>query len=202
MGYILDTLGPGNKSGCTFIGATLVLPLQCGDAIVYLGLFVVEIMLLGINNNHGVTNSPGQFIGTGTLESHVSNKIGYLTHLGLSIRHPLHPRVARICSLGVESLQSLEWSGGTNPGLSLVGNYQDGVAIKISTAKTLSDRRMDPNSIPSIAKNTSRLLTSVVNSERRNLESPAMRITHETNNVTVPIVRSIYLTLLEMGHRQ
>ena len=111
MGDVLNTLGPGNKSSRTFIGATLVLPLESGDAVINLGLLVVEIMLLGIDDYHGMADGPGQLVGTGALQGHVCNKIGHLTHLGLSIRHPLHSLVPGICPLGLEALETLEWSG-------------------------------------------------------------------------------------------
>src|SRR5688572_8720991 len=60
---------------------TLILLHQLRYAIVNCGLFVVEIVFLCIDDDHRMPNSPCKFFCASTLDGHVRDEIGHITHL-------------------------------------------------------------------------------------------------------------------------
>ena len=174
--YALLTAGPGNEGGCS---AGLVLLLEGGNAVVTLGLLVVELVLLRVDNDHGVTNSPGQLLLTGTLDGHVGNKITDLTHLSLGVGHDFHSVVLRIRPFRIEPLQSFQRLGGFDPGLAAMRNDHHAIPVEVGTAESFRNAGVNTDSIGHLPKSSASLLVAVVDDELGDLESTAMRITNE-----------------------
>src|SRR4029077_8889166 len=101
-------------------------------------------MFLGINDNHGMTNSTSKFVSLGSMNSHVSDQIGNLSHLLLLTRRDRrltviidfpslsivsttincsHPIIGRIRMMRIETLQSIK-SGGTFNRTFVIGDKQ------------------------------------------------------------------------------
>src|SRR4051812_43710423 len=108
------------------------------------------MMLLGIDHDHGMTNSTSEFFVARTLDRHVRDQVADLAHLlvleprrkalalrdvdltGLSVVvttiNRLHPVVRRERSARVEVLQALEWGLGLDQSLA-VGDHENMIAI-------------------------------------------------------------------------
>lgn len=63
--------GPRDQSSSTGVSLTLIFDLQLSDVVVLLRLLVVELVLLSIDDHHGVTNSTNNLVVLSTLNGHV-----------------------------------------------------------------------------------------------------------------------------------
>ena len=111
---VCRALRMGQESGGAAFG--LVLLLQLGDAVVLLGLLVIEPVLSGVDHDHGVPDGAGQLSGRGALELHVGDQVRDDAHLllGVLLRHDRHARPVRVRPLRVESLEALKKTGKLN----------------------------------------------------------------------------------------
>ena len=79
--HINSLLPTGQQSGGTaplfsvFIGIPLVTLTKLGDAVVFFGLPVVQLVFGRIDDHHAVFNSPGNLTFRGTLEGHVRDEV-------------------------------------------------------------------------------------------------------------------------------
>ena len=108
----------------------LVFRLKFANPIVSERPIIIELVLCRINDYHTMTNCSCQFLFTGTLYCHISNKVGNHTHFfasmvnfllkfpispvllfhtdNFSAFHILHARSLRIRHLGVETLKVMK----------------------------------------------------------------------------------------------
>src|ERR1700743_770330 len=100
----------GHDGGCTSQATsrsnTLVLLLETSNSIVYIGLLVIQVVFLGVDDNHAVPYSSSDLFWLGTLDSHVGNQVTDITHQLLlgARRESLHSLVCWVSSLGIEVL--------------------------------------------------------------------------------------------------
>ncbi len=182
---------------------TLVLGLELRDPVNDCRLLVIQVVFLGIDNHHRVTNCSSKLVFGSTTDGHVSDEVGYHTHLNLfgSRTHLRHSRIRRECALWIEAFQTVQrWRSLYL--LVVVWDDEDCVSVEVRTRQPLCHFAVNSDSIASVPESLFGWGVVIVDSELWNLEDATMRVSYECNTLTISIVRSIDLSFLDRVDRQ
>src|SRR5207248_1954381 len=149
--------------------------------------FPVQMMLLCVDNDHGVPNCSSELGMCCSTNRHIRDQVRDCTHLLALLfgRHSGNIAAFRnLVVLRIEILETLEWRFSLDLSV-VVRNNQNGVAIEVRTGQTSSDVTVDTDGILGLTEKLLGFGMSVVHGELRDLELPTMRISDQHDSFTV-----------------
>ena len=206
----LGSRDQGRSTSClTTIIHTLILLLELLDAIVLVGLLVIELVLLGIDDHHGMTDRTFNVLRIGTLDGHIGDQVRDLTHLHLLALLGNQTGIVGLDVLGqsvplrrIKILQTVQRRRMLDLSF-VVRNDQHGITIEVRTRQNLGDMMVDTDGILRFAGQVLQaFLVAIVHHEFWHLEGAGVRESNQDDLLAVIIVWSEDLVILQRIDRK
>ena len=190
------------------IHTDLPLFFQFLDTVLPLRAFVIQLVLLCIDNNHRMLDSTSQFLFRRTTKSHVRDEVRDNAHFTLLLFffHETHVvGIAfrnSICRLRIKVFQIIQRTSRLNWHFGGDRNSHNGIAVKVCAGQTLCHLGVDTNSILNLSEIALAADIFVVDSNNRNLKGSGMRIANQCKLCAILIGRTVSFRFLDSVDRQ